>query len=127
MYKSLYDKKIITFVFLFFTGYLLGQNASPIITEGNGTGADRSNCSAQSAGSIYFGNEAGFSNDIYPYTFFLCFGEEFYTFHNGDQDFSGDYDPGTPGGIGYAWYTAPPTATGPMLSDVKADPNLFPH
>ncbi len=127
MYKSLYDRKIITFIFLFFTGYLLGQNASPIITEGIGKGADRSTCSVQSAGSIYFGNQAGFSNDINPDTFFLCFGDEFYTFHNGDQDFSGDTDPGTPGGIGYAWYTAPPTATGPMLSDVKADPNLFTH
>lgn len=112
---------------LFLSALLMGQEATPVLLEDRQGSEDRSACSNQSAGSIYFGNEAGFSNDISPDTFFLCFGDEFYTFHNGDQDLSGDSDPSTPGGIGYAWYDSPPAVSGTRLSDIKTDPGRFTH
>lgn len=86
------------------------------------------------AGTMTFGPLIGFSNDVAPSPIFLCFGDSILIQHAGDADLSGDPTPGTPAGIAYAFYTCPPTVTGPSLQDIigsaipplPADPCLLP-
>lgn len=70
------------------------------------------------AGTITFGQFIGSSNDVAPAPIFLCFGDSLLIQHNGDADLSGDPVPGTPAGVGLAFYECPPTVTGPTLQDV---------
>ncbi|MBL7807793.1 MAG: hypothetical protein JNN28_08270, partial [Saprospiraceae bacterium] len=74
------------------------------------------------AGTFNFGQFLGFSNDPAPSPIFLCFGDSLEVIHNGDADLSGDPQPGTQAGIAYAFYTCPPTITGPTLQDVANIP-----
>jgi gliding motility-associated-like protein len=54
-------------------------------------------------------------------TMFLCFGDELVITHNGDAELSGDPNPATTPGIGYAFYSCAPTVSGPTLSDILLD------
>ncbi len=76
------------------------------------------------AGTVSFGDIIGQSNDGAPGTIFLCFGDTLPVIHNGDFNLSGDPQPSTPAGIGYAFYDCPPTRTGPTLADILTDPCL---
>jgi gliding motility-associated-like protein len=97
------------------------------VGSGSIYGQTRSNCSEHSAGSIYFSQGTGFSNDISPEVFYLCFGDEFFVYPNGDKNLSGDSNPATEPGIGYGWYTDRPVIGGQILADVKTDPSWFDH
>ena len=77
------------------------------------------------AGTISAGTFSGQSNDTSLNEIFLCFGDEILIDHNGDQDLSGDPDPSTPGGVGYAFYTCPPTVGGEELSLILNDPCIL--
>ena len=70
------------------------------------------------AGTIFFGNFIGESNDFDPDTIYFCFGDQIDIIHNGDQDLSGDPNPATDPGIGYAIYDCPPSVEGPSLQDL---------
>ncbi len=74
------------------------------------------------AGTYTFGQFLGSSNDPAPSPIFLCFGDSLEVIHNGDADLSGDPQVGTTPGIAYAFYTCPPTVTGPTLQDVATIP-----
>ncbi len=54
-------------------------------------------------------------------TVFLCWEDRFSIDHNEDYVLSDDTDSSTPPGVGYAWYRAEPTSSGPRLSDIKND------
>lgn len=75
-----------------------------------------------SAGTYTFGQLIGSSNDPAPSPIFLCFGDSLLVQHNGDADLSGDPQASTTPGIAYAFYTCPPTITGPTLQDVAQIP-----
>ncbi len=56
-------------------------------------------------------------------TLFLCRGDEFtIDFNEGSEDLSGDPDPSTRPGIGWAYYRDRPTVPGTSLIDLNADP-----
>lgn len=74
------------------------------------------------AGTIEFGQHFGQSNDVTPDTLYLCFGDSIRIEHNGDMDLSGDPVPGTPAGVGYAFFDCPPTTMGATLTDIISDP-----
>jgi gliding motility-associated-like protein len=76
------------------------------------------------AGTVSIGPANAQSNDIDLDTMFLCLGDEVQILHNGDQDLSGDPDPTTPPGIGYAFYDCPPTISGPDKASIGTDPCL---
>ncbi len=82
-------------------------------------------CGLNDAGTIIPGPSTAQSNDLNLDTLFLCFNDEILIDHNGDQRLDGDPDPSTQAGVGYAWYQCPPTADGPTLGAVAADPCLF--
>ncbi|MCI5082233.1 MAG: gliding motility-associated C-terminal domain-containing protein [Saprospiraceae bacterium] len=73
------------------------------------------------AGTITFGDYIGQSNDTDPDTIFMCLGDSLLIDHNGDFDISGDPNPATPAGVGYAFYECPPTIDGMTLDDIAAD------
>jgi gliding motility-associated-like protein len=90
-------------------------------------GQDRSSCTEHSAGSVYFSKGTGFSNDISPEVFYLCFGDEFFVYPNGDKNLSADPNIATEPGVGFGWYTSRPVVGGQTLGDVKTDPSWFNH
>ncbi len=56
-------------------------------------------------------------------TFFLCRGDEFtIDFDEGSEDLSGDPDPSTLPGIGWAFYRDRPTLPGTSLAELNGDP-----
>lgn len=73
------------------------------------------------AGTVTFGSIIGQSNDGAPGVIYLCFGDTLPIIHNGDFVLSGDPQPSTPPGIGYAFYDCPPTVHGPTLTDIQGD------
>lgn len=77
------------------------------------------------AGTISFGTHTGQSNDVSPDTIYLCLGDTIQIDHNGDFDISGDPDPSTPAGVGYAFYDCTPTINGMTLAEVAVDPCLI--
>lgn len=77
------------------------------------------------AGTISTGSFTGQSNDTSLNEIFLCFGDELLIDHNGDQDLSGDPDPATQAGVGYAFYSCPPSVGGEELAQIIADPCLL--
>jgi gliding motility-associated-like protein len=100
---------------------LIAQTPSPILIDETHTGATFRTCTNE-AGTISLGQIDAMSNDIDLDTMFLCFGDRVFIDHNGDFSLTGDPDSTTEGGIGYAWYSCPPTAEGPTLQDIVADP-----
>jgi gliding motility-associated-like protein len=89
------------------------------------TGSSRGNCTGQFAGTIAIGPVEAESNDIDLDQMFLCYGDRVQIIHSGDQDLSGDPDPTSEPGIGYAWYECAPTETGPTLETIFDDPCLL--
>ncbi len=86
-------------------------------------GGSEQACNDQYAGTVTLTNFQGQSNDFNPpSTIYLCFGDQFDIVHNGDADLTGDPQPATPPGIGYAFYDCPPTVSGPDLASIVADP-----
>lgn len=80
-------------------------------------------CTDQFAGTITLTNFQGQSADFNPpNTIFLCFGDQFDIVHNGDADLTGDPQPSTTPGIGYAFYDCAPTLSGPDLASIQGDP-----
>ena len=58
-----------------------------------------------------------------PDTIFLCFDDRFTVqLDNTSPDLSGDPDPSTTPGVGYAFYRCAPTVNGPNLTDIENDP-----
>lgn len=58
------------------------------------------------------------SNDLALDTIWLCRGDSIFIDHVGDFNLSGDPQPATAPGIGYAIYECPPTITGPTLQHI---------
>ncbi len=77
--------------------------------------------------STSFGDNLAIT-DVRPYsarpdTIFLCAQDQFTVSHvNGSEDLSGDPNPGTVPGVGYAFYRCEPTVSGPSLTDIANDP-----
>lgn len=80
------------------------------------------------AGTVFVGPIIGQSNDATPDTVYLCFGDSLFIEHNGDFDLSGDPNPATPPGVGYAFYRNPPTIMGPHIDSILVFDtlNIFP-
>jgi hypothetical protein len=72
------------------------------------------------AGTFVLGQKGDFtqSNDLTLDTIWLCSKDSIFINHNGDFNLSGDPVPATPPGVGYAFYTCPPTVTGPILQNI---------
>jgi len=64
------------------------------------------------------------SNDISSDPIVLCFGDQILINHAGDAALTDDPDLSTMPGIGYAYYTCQPTATGEDIAALTADPCL---
>ena len=67
------------------------------------------------------------SNDLTLDTIWLCRNDSIFINHNGDFNLSGDPVPSTTPGVGYAFYTCPPTATGPTLQNITGQPFIAPN
>lgn len=104
------------------TGPLWGQIPQSISYSGRlATEAGRMDCN--NAGTIQsFGPFIGQSNDVTPDTIFLCLGDSLFVNHANDEDLSGDPVPATPPGVGYAFYTCPPSVNGPTAAAIGNDP-----
>ncbi|MBR9919687.1 MAG: T9SS type B sorting domain-containing protein [Bacteroidetes bacterium] len=76
------------------------------------------------AGTVSLGAFTGQSNDIDLDTMYFCLGDEVEILHNGDANLSGDPNPTTAPGIGYAFYNCLPTIDGPDKVTVATDPCL---
>ncbi len=76
------------------------------------------------AGTVSLGTITAQSNDVDLDTMYLCFGDMVEILHNGDANLSGDPDPTTAPGIGYAFYNCPPIVMGPDLPNIATDPCL---
>ncbi|MEO6040055.1 MAG: cohesin domain-containing protein [Saprospiraceae bacterium] len=62
------------------------------------------------------------SNDLTLDTLFLCFGDSIFINHNPDAILTGDPDPSTTPGVGWAFYDCTPSVTGDNLQMVALDP-----
>ena len=82
------------------------------------------------AGTFVLGAFNGQSNDTNlagpQDTIFLCRNDQIQIDHNGDFDLSGDPQPATAPGIGWAFYTCAPTIMGNDLATVLSDPCILP-
>lgn len=82
------------------------------------------------AGTFQLGAFTGQSNDTDltgpQDTIFLCRNDQIEIDHNGDFDLSGDPQPATPPGIGWAFYTCAPTVMGDNLTTILTDPCILP-
>ncbi len=79
-------------------------------------------CQDQFAGSTINTTDV---NNQSPDPMFLCFGDGLVINHIGNQDLTGDPQPLTVPGIGYAFYTCPPTISGPDLATILTDPCIL--
>lgn len=118
-------KYIIPIVLLIFTiSRLEAQRPMPAIANGSlgkpSTARQKAPC--RDAGTISFSPTVrGQSNDVTPDTIYLCFGDELDITHNGSASTSGDPNPATPAGVGYAFYNCRPTIDGPDVATIKTD------
>lgn len=78
------------------------------------------------AGTFTLGAFTGQSNDIDLDTIYLCFNDQILIDHNGNGDLSGDPNPATPPGIGWAFYECPPSIGGDNLQTILTDPCILP-
>ncbi len=106
--------------------WLTAQTPRNIVVDGPLGRPEAEKMMCNEAGTITFGAFIGQSNDVDPDTIFLCLGDSLRILHNGDFDLSGDPDPATPAGIGYAFYDCPPDPAffGPDLATILGDPCL---
>lgn len=114
---------LVVVVFLF--SELRAQNLNPIRQRLGALSSQlKKNCPNQ-AGTASFGSLIGQSNDFREKPVYLCFNDTIPVIHNGDQDLSGDPNPNTAPGVGYAVYTCPPTIIGPDLTTIATDPCII--
>ena len=82
------------------------------------------------AGTFTLGAFNGQSNDTNlagpQDTIFLCRNDQIQIDHNGDFDLSGDPQPATAPGIGWAFYTCAPSIMGDNLPTILTDPCILP-
>lgn len=84
---------------------------------------ERSLCPSQAGGIESFESFTGQSNDPGPDTIFLCFGDSIFVNHDDNgNNFGGDPVTSTIPGVGYAFYSCPPTVSGTRIEDIAADP-----
>lgn len=92
------------------------------VLKQNSIAEERKQLECNDAGTIqnpmFIGNAQ--SNDPQ----FLCFGDSIQVIHNGDFDLSGDPDPATAPGVGYAIYSCPPSIEGMDIATILTDPCL---
>jgi gliding motility-associated-like protein len=101
----------------------LAQVAEPLIIPESAR-TQRSVCAGlgMDAGSIFSIAALGAqSNDIDNDAIVLCFGDQILINHSGDADLRDDPDGSTRPGVGYAFYSCPPTIPGPELNDLTGD------
>ncbi len=118
--------KFILIPFLFF--HFVGWSQLPERTQMEGqldqavTEAAKKALMCNDAGTILSRNFIGNfqSNDIE----FLCFNDSMAVVHAGNADLSGDPDPSTAPGVGYAVYYCNPTIDGMDLATILMDPCL---
>lgn len=91
-------------------------------TQGVPAAPDASRSTCNDAGTVTL-NLAPGSQSGDP--LFLCFGDALQITHNGDADLSGDPNPATPAGIGYAFYSCAPTVGGMTLGSILTDPCIL--
>ena len=83
-------------------------------------------CPDRNAGTVSQLNFFGESNDISLTRSFLCLNDRFNIGPNGDAELlDSDPDPATQPGIGYVWYTCPPSVERPDLNAILGDPCLL--
>jgi len=118
-------QRLISLSFLFTTLSILpAQTPVNITVDGDPGGVIvRAPTQCNEAGTIRRGPHSGQSNDVFGEVIYLCAGDSLQLFHNGDFDLSGDPNPGTLPGIGYAFYDCPPSEAfaGPDLATVQTD------
>lgn len=118
MIKSFLPVALLLLVF----SSLQAQVINPILTEGPIGQPSRlkMDCTNE-AGTAVFGQVIGQSTDFMGDTIYLCFNDTIPLIHNGDQNLSGDPNPLTAPGIGYAVYECQPVIDGPDLATVTTD------
>lgn len=105
---------------------LSAQKAENVLKSQRGETVNQSRACDNDAGSITLGSFVGQSTRYsLADTLFLCWLDRFMIDHNGDFDLSGDPDPSTAPGIGYAWYDGVPTINGPDLTTIETDPFAY--
>ncbi len=112
-----------TALIIFTIGQLYAQRPADARINGSlgKSGVPRAKMDCNDAGTIFFGEHRGQSNDVTPDTIFLCFGDSLDIRHNRDFTLTGDPVPGTPAGIGYAFYDCQPSISGPDLASIATD------
>ncbi|MEY3249804.1 MAG: hypothetical protein RL742_1847, partial [Bacteroidota bacterium] len=78
------------------------------------------------AGTFTLGAFTGQSNDTDLDTIYLCFNDQIAIDHNGDAVLTGDPNPATPPGIGWAFFECPPSIPGDNLQTILSDPCILP-
>lgn len=106
-----------------FTSFSLTAQTPKTIKLTSTAGALRT-CTDQDAGTWTRGTFTGESNDTDDRIIYLCADDNLQLIGNLDFDLSGDPEPGTEPGIGYAFYDCPPTEAGPGLDAILNDPCL---
>jgi gliding motility-associated-like protein len=121
-------KILLVFVLFSLTFLSFGQKAELVkVLSSSKDQSNKSACIDQFAGTINSINFSGQSNttDIQD-TIYLCFNDAFDIIHNGDANLTGDPNPGTQPGVGYAFYDCEPTISGPDLATLLTDNCLVP-
>lgn len=116
-----------TLFFIFLTVLGFAQTAETLIVQKSQATVTKGACIDQFAGtidSISFNGQSNTTN--IGDTIYLCMNDAFNIIHNGDADLTGDPDPGTTPGVGYAFYDCEPTASGPDLPSILTDGCLVP-
>jgi hypothetical protein len=126
-------KKFLILAFAAFSACFVHAQIPKTITVPKGPYTPKSNATPDvpclnQAGTFVLGQK-GFgtqSNDLTLDTIWLCRNDSIFINHNGDFNLSGDPNPGTQPGVGYAFYTCPPTITGPTLQHLTGQPFIAP-
>ncbi|MEM9261502.1 MAG: hypothetical protein AAGA62_17815, partial [Bacteroidota bacterium] len=125
MKYSLYRSAVVAVFLLLGAAQANAQTPSyvPFTNTGEGRTNNKMMCTSDAGSIMSLGPFIGQSNDRAGDTNFFCFGESLFVNHDYISiDLSGDPFPGTPGGVGYAFYGCEPTVDGPTLDDIVADP-----
>lgn len=128
-------QRLILFVLLLFTlAHVHAQVPQGIHLKGKlgrpSNSLVKSACQDVHAGTVTYGSEThrGESNDVDGDTVYLCANDYLLIDHDeGSGNLSGDPDPSTEPGFGYAFYLCPPTISGPDLATIATDRCLIPN
>lgn len=118
----MYQSHIVTILFLFFATLAFSQTPEQVQFKTLAKpGMDlRGMCNEAGTVNLSLSPNSQSSNVQY-----LCWGDSLIINHNGDFDLSGDPNPATPPGIGYAFYDCAPSVGGMTLTDILADPCIL--